>query len=80
MTAFAAVAQAGDTKTGAKDTPQAEASCCSKPKTEQTSLEQPKAEPKAEAPSCCCCSKMTAMKAAAKKPLLTPKGVELARR
>ena len=84
MTAFAAVAQAGDTKTEAKDTK--EAGCCSKPKTEQTSLERVKAEPaKAEAKaesSCCggCCSKNTAKKTVVRQPLFSPKSAELARR
>ena len=77
--AFAVAAQAGDTKPAAKDTPQADSSCCSKPKTEQTSLEQPKAEVKAEASCCGCCSKTMAKKSA-KQVVLTPKGAELARR
>jgi len=80
LTAFAAVAQAGDTKAAAKETAPKEAACCSKPKTEPTSLETTKAEPQAEASGCGCCSRMTAKKATAKPSLLSPKSADLARR
>ena len=80
LAAFAVAAQAGDTKAVTKDGAQKEGGCCAKPATEQTSLEVPKAEAKAESSCCGCCSKMAARKSAAVKPLFSPKGAELARR
>lgn len=78
--AFAAVSSAADAKAETKAA-QPNEGCCSKPKTVQTSLDQPKTEPKAQS-SCCssCCSQTSARKTAAKRPLLSPKATELARR
>jgi len=72
LTAFAAVAHAGDTKDGT-------AACCApKAKTPTSLATTAKADDSAPAAAGCCCSKPA--KKVAKQVVLTPKGAELARR